>query len=75
VRIRDQNHLFTYRATKVFVYSKAELAAHANDLFAQDRQQGRLVLITCTDWVGGDYLSNIIVFAKPVSAGDAQQAA
>lgn len=66
VKIRDEGRLISYRVTKAFVYSKAELAANANDLFAQDRRKGRLVLVTCTDWVKGDYLSNIIVFATPV---------
>jgi LPXTG-site transpeptidase (sortase) family protein len=71
VRIRDDGHLIGYRITKAFVYSRAELAAHAHDLFAQDRRKGRLVLVTCTDWVNGDYLSNIIVFAMPVRPGEA----
>lgn len=77
VQIRDEGRLVSYRTTKVFVYSKAELAAHAHDLFAQDRRKGRLVLVTCTDWVDGDYLSNIIVLAAPVRPGgaDAQDAA
>lgn len=66
VQVRDEGKLVDYRVTKVFVYTKAELAAHAKELFAQDRMAGRLVLITCTDWVKGDYLSNIIVFAQPV---------
>lgn len=66
VKIRDEGRLISYRVTRAFVYSKAELAAHAHDLFAQDRRKGRLVLVTCTDWVKGDYTSNIIVFAMPV---------
>ena len=66
VRIRDDGGRVDYRATKVFVYSKAELTAHAHDLFTQTRSDGRLVLVTCTDWVDGSYLSNIIVFALPV---------
>jgi LPXTG-site transpeptidase (sortase) family protein len=66
VRIRDEGHVVDYRATKVFVYSKADLAAHAHDLFTQTRRGGRLVLVTCTDWVDGIYLSNIIVFAAPL---------
>lgn len=69
VRIRDEGRLISYRVTKAFVYSRAELAANAHDLFAQDRRKGRLVLVTCTDWVNGDYLSNIIVFATPVRPG------
>lgn len=70
-QIRDNGRLIDYRITKVFVYTRAELAANAHDLFAQDRRRGRLVLVTCTDWVKGDYLSNIIVFAMPVRPGDA----
>ena len=30
---------------------------------------GRLVLITCTDWDGLDYLSNTLVYADPAPAG------
>ena len=33
---------------------------------ATNRGHGRLVLVTCTDWNGEDYESNIIVFADPV---------
>lgn len=56
----------TYEATKVFVYSREQVARHAYDLFGQDRGDGRLVLVTCTDWDGDSYASNIIVFARPV---------
>jgi len=71
VKIRDEGRMISYLVTKAFVYSKAELAANAHDLFSQDRRKGRLVLVTCTDWVKGDYLSNIIVFAMPVPPGAA----
>jgi len=63
VQIRTPRGTVDYRTTKVFVYTKAELAEHANDLFRQNRQHGRLVLVTCTGWTGHDYTSNIIVFA------------
>lgn len=66
VQVHDDGRVVDYRVTKVFEYSKAELAENAYDLFGQDRLGGRLVLVTCTDWVDGDYLSNIIVFADPV---------
>jgi LPXTG-site transpeptidase (sortase) family protein len=64
VRIIDEGQKIAYRATKVFVYSKAELSENAQALFGQQRTDGRLVLVSCTDWDGVDYLSNIIVFAK-----------
>jgi LPXTG-site transpeptidase (sortase) family protein len=50
------------------VYSKARLAARARALFGQDHGRGRLVLITCTDWDGREYDSNIVVVAKPLGA-------
>jgi LPXTG-site transpeptidase (sortase) family protein len=50
------------------VYSKAELARHAQELFGQDHGRGRLVLVTCTDWDGVEYESNVVVFAKPLGA-------
>jgi LPXTG-site transpeptidase (sortase) family protein len=63
IRIRTARGTVDYEATKVFVYTKAELAQHAQDLFSQKRQHGRLVLVTCTGWTGSEYTSNIIVFA------------
>jgi len=63
IRIRTPRGTVDYRTTKVFVYTKAELARHAKDLFGQDRRKVRLVLVTCTGWTGHDYTSNIVVFA------------
>jgi LPXTG-site transpeptidase (sortase) family protein len=63
IQIRTRRGTVDYRATKVFVYTKAELAAHARQLFSQDRKHIRLVLVTCTGWNGHDYDGNIIVFA------------
>jgi len=50
------------------VYSKAALAKRAQALFGQDHGRGRLVLITCTDWNGHEYLSNVVVLAKPLGS-------
>lgn len=50
------------------VYSKAALAKRAQALFGQDHGRGRLVLITCTDWNGREYLSNVVVLAKPLGS-------
>jgi LPXTG-site transpeptidase (sortase) family protein len=71
VQIRTPRGTVDYRATKVFVYTKAELAAHAQELFSQKRQHGRLVLVTCTGWTGHDYTSNIIVFADQLGVSTA----
>ncbi|WP_323793136.1 class F sortase [Nocardioides sp.] len=63
LQIRFDGDLVDYRVRKVVTMTKAEVAAAAQDLFGQDRRKGRLVLVTCTDWDGADYQSNIIVFA------------
>ena len=55
----------TYSVQKVFVYSREQVADHSDDLFGQDRNPRRLVLVTCTDWDGKVYQSNIIVYAQP----------
>ena len=55
----------SYRVQKVFVYSRKQVADNAEDLFDQDFHPRRLVLVTCTDWDGKVYQSNIIVLAQP----------
>lgn len=52
-----------YRVTGVTTYRKRALAAHATEVFDQD-VPGRLVLITCEDWNGTVYLSNVVVIAE-----------
>ena len=63
VRKRITEH---YVATKVFKLSKREVSSRAQKLFGQDRHRNRLVLITCGDWTGHEYLTNVFVYAKPV---------
>jgi len=63
IQIRTPRGTVDYRATKVFVYTKAQVAEHRDDLFSQERKHYRLVLVTCTGWNGHGYDSNIIVFA------------
>lgn len=55
----------SYSVQKVFVYSRKQVADNADDLFGQDRKTRRMVLVTCTDWDGKVYQSNIIVYARP----------
>jgi hypothetical protein len=43
-------------------HHRNELAQHATDVFSQD-VSGRLVLVTCEDWDGERFLSNVVVTA------------
>ncbi|MGV3563107.1 MAG: hypothetical protein ACO1ON_07460, partial [Nocardioides sp.] len=54
-----------YVVETVRVYRKGRLAERAAELFSQE-VDGRLVLLTCEDWDGTRYLSNVVVTALPV---------
>lgn len=56
----------TYVVEDVEVYRKGALARQAAELFSQE-VDGRLVLLTCEDWDGTRYLSNVVVTALPVA--------
>lgn len=53
-----------YDVRSVVVLGKGELAERAQQVFDQ-QVRGRLVLITCEDWNGVEYLSNVLVTATP----------
>lgn len=55
-----------YVVSSVRTYSKGSLAQRAASLFSQG-VRGRLVLVTCEDWDGSRYLSNVVVVALPLS--------
>lgn len=55
----------TYRVIHVLDFTKGHLADSAARLFSQE-SRGRLVLITCSDWNGVQYLSNTVVTAIAV---------
>jgi len=74
IQVRTRLGVVEYRATKIFVYTKAQLAKHVADLFGQDRPHNRLVLVTCTGWTGSEYTSNIIVLADPLGVLNAGEA-
>lgn len=57
----------TYVVTRVKEFSKGSLAEHAERLFAQTGA-ARLVLVTCEDWDGTRFLSNVVVVARPHAA-------
>lgn len=66
VTVTSKDKSTSYIVQKVFVWSKAEVEKHSEDLFTPDYHQGRLVLVTCADWDGHVWESNVIVFAQPV---------
>ncbi len=53
-----------YQVVRVAVYSKPALARASERVFSQ-QVPGRLVLVTCTDYNGAEYLSNTVVVAAP----------
>lgn len=55
----------TYQVKSVEIFSKGAIAEKAEQLFSQD-SKGRLVLMTCEDWDGVRYNSNVVVTALPV---------
>jgi LPXTG-site transpeptidase (sortase) family protein len=66
VRVDSGRKSVLYRVTKTMVLSKAQVAKKANRLFGQGHGGGQLVLVTCTDYNGSGYDSNVIVLAAPV---------
>lgn len=64
VSVRTADARMPYVVRKVRVLGKGELKTKADRLFDQD-VQGRLVIITCADWNGREYLSNVVVTALP----------
>jgi LPXTG-site transpeptidase (sortase) family protein len=56
--------IIPYDVRSVEVFGKGSVAQHAQRLFSQE-VRGRLVLVTCEDWDGTRYLSNVVVVAKP----------
>jgi LPXTG-site transpeptidase (sortase) family protein len=66
VAVTTSNGSLRYQVTGVTTYRKASLATHAGQLFDQ-RVPGRLVLVTCEDWNGKVYLSNVVVMAQRVA--------
>ncbi|RYP87602.1 class F sortase [Nocardioides guangzhouensis] len=53
-----------YAVRSVRTFTKGTVAERAETLFGQ-RGPGQLVLVTCADWDGERYLSNVVVVARP----------
>jgi hypothetical protein len=66
VVVRTAHSRLRYVVRSVAVLRKGVLAERAPRLFGQ-QVAGRLVLVTCTDWDGIRYLSNVVVIAAPAS--------
>jgi len=64
VRVRTTAGVVDYAVTRVTIYRKATLAKDSARVFDQ-YVPGRLVLVTCEDWNGTSYLSNVVVVAGP----------
>ena len=65
VTVYTSRGIIPYDVRSVEVFGKGSIARHAQRLFSQE-VPGRLVLVTCEDWDGTRYLSNVVVMAKPV---------
>lgn len=67
VVVRSGRRSVAYDVASVRVLSRAELARESTGIFARTGP-GRLVLITCEDWDGTAYRSNVVVTARPAPA-------
>ena len=65
VTVYTSRGIIPYDVRSVNIFGKGSIARHAQQLFSQE-VRGRLVLVTCEDWDGTRYLSNVVVVAKPV---------
>ena len=66
ITVRTDEGPLPYVVWKVAVFSKGTLAVEAPRIFNQDKDGGRLVVVTCEDWDGTRYLSNVVVTARPL---------
>jgi LPXTG-site transpeptidase (sortase) family protein len=64
VVVRSGTGAVAYAVDTVEVLSRAELARRSASLFSRTGP-GRLVLVTCEDWDGTAYRSNVVVTARP----------
>ena len=67
IRVVTESGSIRYVAESVRILGKDAIARRAQQLFSQ-QVPGRLVLVTCEDWDGVAYRSNVVVTARPVAA-------
>jgi LPXTG-site transpeptidase (sortase) family protein len=66
IEVKGSDSALTYRVRSVDVLSKDQVARNAEEIFDQTGA-GRLVIITCDDWDGTGWRSNIVTIAAPIS--------
>ena len=65
VVLRTDDGMLRYQVTRVTVLGKGELSQRSDHLFRQTGPE-RLVLMTCEDWNGSGYDSNVVVVGRRV---------
>ena len=65
IEVKGSDATLTYGVQSIAVLSKDQVARDAEEIFAQNGP-GRLVLITCDDWDGTAWRSNVVTIAAPV---------
>jgi LPXTG-site transpeptidase (sortase) family protein len=65
IEVEGSDSTLTYRVKAINVLTKEEVARNAEEIFSQTGA-GRLVVITCDDWDGSGWRSNIVTIAVPV---------
>lgn len=61
-RVRTDAGSIRYAVSKVEVFDKSRISRAAERIFSRD-VRGRLLLITCEDWDGTGYNSNVVVYS------------
>ena len=64
IEVKGSDSAVTYCVESIDVLAKEEVARDAEEIFAQTGS-GRLVIITCEDWDGKVWRSNIVTTAAP----------
>jgi LPXTG-site transpeptidase (sortase) family protein len=65
IEVEGSDSTLTYRVKSINVLTKEEVARNAEEIFSQTGA-GRLVVITCDDWDGSGWRSNIVTIAAPI---------
>ncbi len=65
--VRTNRGRIAYSVVGITKLSKDAMVRRIPQVFRAE-SPGRLVLITCTDWNGVEYLGNTVVFARPVES-------
>lgn len=68
ILVHSGDEVAMYAVLRVRTLSREQVSQRAEQLFGQDRKDGRLVLVTCEDWVDGVYQSNVVVFAERIAS-------